>query len=119
MLLAGKMEYKYRNDNTFEQTVKILTTIFGECTHTFRKRFRCLPTVKSNHVGFISYSMTVNRRCEEFNIASTKADQFKCLDYVCGLQLRNGSEIRMRRINRLELEQEKMTQRCSSTNETA
>ncbi|XP_052562119.1 uncharacterized protein K02A2.6-like [Culex pipiens pallens] len=92
---------------TFEQTVDILKAIFGEGISTFRKRFRCLQTVKSGH--FISYSATVNRRCEEFNIGATKADQFKCLVYVCGLQSPNDAEIRMRLINRMEMEPEKVT----------
>ncbi|XP_055604578.1 uncharacterized protein K02A2.6-like [Uranotaenia lowii] len=74
----------------------------------FRKRYRCLQTVKSSHEDYISYSAAVNRRCEEFNVGRTTVDQFKCLVFVCGLQSPDEAEIRMRLINRLETEPDTM-----------
>lgn len=89
-------------DKSFEDTVQILTKIFGAQVSQFNVRYRCFQISKSEGDDIIAYASRVNRECEKFKLSELNADQFKCLIFVCGLKAPSDAEYRIRLLNKLE-----------------
>ena len=72
--LGTDENYKYTNfglprrtgDISWEETVNILSSIFGEWVSLFQTRFSCLNMVKRENEDFVTYAGNVNRMCERF-----------------------------------------------------
>ncbi|XP_055622890.1 uncharacterized protein K02A2.6-like [Toxorhynchites rutilus septentrionalis] len=92
-------------DFSFEDTVKKLKKLFGCQKSLFNARYQCLQYVKNEVDDFSSYSASVNKHCEAFQIGKLSSDQFKTLRFVCGLQSPRDSDIRTRLIGKLEAEE--------------
>ncbi|XP_055622834.1 uncharacterized protein K02A2.6-like [Toxorhynchites rutilus septentrionalis] len=92
-------------DFSFEDTVKKLKKLFGRQKSLFNARYQCLQYVKNEVDDFSSYSASVNKHCEAFQIGKLSSDQFKTLRFVCGLQSPRDSDIRTRLIGKLEAEE--------------
>ncbi|XP_055645146.1 uncharacterized protein K02A2.6-like [Toxorhynchites rutilus septentrionalis] len=90
---------------SFEDTVKKLKKLFGRQKSLFNARYQCLQYVKNEVDDFSSYSASVNKHCEAFQIEKLSSDQFKTLRFVCGLQSPRDSDIRTRLIGKLEAEE--------------
>lgn len=89
---------------SFEETVETLTKIFGPQSSIFSKRYRCLQLVKSEADDIINYAAKVSRACEDFEFHNMKADQFKCLVFVCGLKGHSYADIRAKLLSRMDSE---------------
>lgn len=92
---------KKPSENTFEQTVEILKTMFGEPESLFSIRYNCLKMVKKSNDDHIVFASLVNRECERFKFNDLTVDQFKCLIFISGLQAQD-KEIRTRLLMKLE-----------------
>lgn len=92
---------KKANENTFDETVKILTRMFGEPESLFSIRYNCFKLMKKQSDDYITFASLVNKECERFKFADLNADQFKCLIFICGLQA-NDKDIRTRLLMKLE-----------------
>lgn len=109
----GTREYnKYVNfilpqnprDLSFNETVQILSKIFGEQSSLFNIRYQCFQVSKSPSDDYLTYAGKVNRECERFKINEITADQFKCLIFICGLNNPEDADIRTRILARIEQE---------------
>lgn len=93
---------QHPRDISFENTVKMLTNIFGKKTSLFYTRSKCLQLVKSGTDDFIAYAGHVNRACEQFKLKDLTEDQFKCLIFVSGLHSSQYNDIRTKILSKLE-----------------
>lgn len=109
----GTLEYnKYVNfilpqnprDLSFNETVQILSKIFGEQSSLFSIRYQCFQISKSLSDDYLTYAGHVNKECERFRINEITADQFKCLIFICGLKNPEDMDIRTRILSRIEQE---------------
>lgn len=82
------------HDLTFNETVTELKAIFGQNMSVFNTRFKCLQTQKSSAEDMVTYAGRVNRACEEFQLATITADQFKALIFVAGLSTGVDADVR-------------------------
>nr|CAX83705.1 Gag-Pol polyprotein [Schistosoma japonicum] len=109
----GTREYnKYMNfilpqnprDISFDDTVNILSKIFGEQSSLFNIRYQCFQISKSPSDDYLTYAGKVNRECERFKLNEITADQFKCLIFICGLKNPEDVDVRTRILARIEQE---------------
>ncbi|XP_065092789.1 uncharacterized protein K02A2.6-like [Ochlerotatus camptorhynchus] len=89
---------------TFADTVETLKEMFGHQTSVFFRRFQCLQTRKRDADDFVTYASAVNKSCEDFNVNTITADQFKCLIFVAGLHSEKNKDIRTRLLAKMESE---------------
>lgn len=87
---------------SFDETVQILTNVFGEKSSLFNLRWKCLNLTKRDDEDFFSYAGIVNRECQQFKLEELTADRFRCLIFVQGLTASKDSEIRARILTKLE-----------------
>ncbi|XP_037040283.1 uncharacterized protein K02A2.6-like [Bradysia coprophila] len=92
---------KKSNENSLEETVKILKRMFGEPESLFSIRYNCMKLVKKSSDDFIAFASIVNKECERFDFAKLTSDQFKCLIFICGLPTCD-KEFRTRLLMKLE-----------------
>lgn len=88
----------------FDETVETLKKIFGRKISDFATRYQCLKFEKKINQDFLTYAGLVNKYCEDFKLASTTVDQFKCLIFVCGLTQPTDADIRTRLLAKIESE---------------
>ena len=107
----GPLEHnKYANyilpsqprDYDFEETIDILTKIFGEKSSEFNLRYQCLNLAKREGDDFVTHTGIVNQMCERFKLKSLSEDQFRCLIFICSLQSPKDAELRLRLLNKVE-----------------
>ena len=48
----------------------------------FARRYRCMQLEKASTDDYIAYAGLVNKQCEDFQLSTLTADQFKCLMFV-------------------------------------
>lgn len=94
---------QHPRDIKFEDTIKMLTDIFGRKTSLFYTRSKCLQLVKSSTDDFIAYAGHVNRACEQFKLKDLTEDQFKCLIFVSGLRSSQYNDIRTKILSKINL----------------
>ncbi|CAH8467909.1 unnamed protein product [Dicrocoelium dendriticum] len=95
---------KNPRDFRFDETVQILTSIFGEQASLFSIRYNCLKLLKRDSHDFITHAGVVNRECERFKLGTMTPDQFKSLIFVCSLQSHADADVRTRILHKLEQE---------------
>ena len=83
------------------QTVKLSSELFGPNTSLFHKRWKCLDIFKDDQQD-LTFVATVNKHCNNFNLADLTADDFKCLIFAQGLVSTEDTEIRHRVLTKLE-----------------
>lgn len=93
---------KNPRDISFEETVKILSQIFGEQSSLFNIRYQCLKIVKAGNDDWVQHASIINRECERFKLSAMTEDQFKCLVFVCSLQSSEDADIRTRILSKIE-----------------
>ncbi|CAH8528395.1 unnamed protein product [Schistosoma rodhaini] len=93
---------KNPRDISFEETVKILSQIFGEQSSLFNIRYQCLKIVKAGNDDWVQHASIVNRECERFKLSAMTEDQFECLVFVCSLQSSEDPDIRTRILSKME-----------------
>ncbi|XP_055527816.1 uncharacterized protein K02A2.6-like [Wyeomyia smithii] len=93
-------------DFSFEDTVKKLKQLFGMRTTLFSKRYQCFQLSKRTEEDYVTYAAAVNKRCEDFELNRTTADQFKSLIFICGLRSPKEADVRTRLLAKLESEGE-------------
>ncbi|XP_055589226.1 uncharacterized protein K02A2.6-like [Uranotaenia lowii] len=95
---------RHPREFTFDQVVEKLNAIFRQPKSLFSQRYECLQAQKNEADDYITYAGTINRHCENFDLARLIVDQFKALIFVKGLQSPKDSEIRARLLSKLESE---------------
>ncbi|CAH8546802.1 unnamed protein product [Schistosoma rodhaini] len=93
---------KNPRDISFEETVKMLSQIFGEQSSLFSIRYQCLKIVKAGNDDWVQHASIINRECERFKLSAMTEDQFKCLVFVCSLQSSEDADIRTRILSKIE-----------------
>ena len=73
---------KKSEEISFQETIKILSKIFGERDSLFHTQYKCFNIVKQEDEDFISYASKVNLQWELFKIKEIEEDMFKCLIFV-------------------------------------
>lgn len=96
-------------DFSFIDTVSRLKQMFGKKISLFNQRYNCMNTTKSSQEDFVAYAARVNKKCEEFQISQIKADQFKCLIFVCGMRSPADAEIRIKLLNLIDSKSDSIT----------
>ena len=82
----------------FTEIVNILKKLFS-CKTSFHKRWKCLNLVRKQE-DFTIFAAIVNKHCDDFKLAESSADNFKCLIFVQGLVAAKDIEI----LNKLQNE---------------
>lgn len=93
-------------DITFDETKKILTTIFDHQLSLFNARYNVLKIQKKSSDDYVTYAGIVNKQCERFKLGDLTNDQFKCLIFVCGLSSNTETDIRTRLLSKIETDPE-------------
>ncbi|CDW60186.1 gag pol polyprotein [Trichuris trichiura] len=101
---AGYILLRHPRDVRFDETVNILTQMFGQQRSLFNARYRCLNLTKNAHDDYITYGGIVNRECQRFQLGTLSEDNFKCLIFVCGLQSLNDAAVRLKLLNKIKTE---------------
>ena len=87
---------------SFQETIQLLTKIFGEKSSLFNTRWKCLNLAKKDSEDYTTFASVVNRECEKFKLSELTSDMFKCLIFVQGITAPKDSEIRSRLLSKLE-----------------
>lgn len=87
---------------SFQETIKTLTSMFGERSSLFHTRFSCLNIVKQNDDDFVTYAGKVNQECERFLLHELTIDMFKCLVFVKGLTDSRDKDVRSKILSKME-----------------
>ncbi|KER33480.1 hypothetical protein T265_00595 [Opisthorchis viverrini] len=82
------------SDLTFDETVAVLSSIFGEQASLFSRRVHCMNLSKNASEDWVTYAGKVNKDMTE--------DEFKCLIFVCGLTSPEDTDIRARILSKVE-----------------
>ena len=93
-------------DISFEETVLILSKLFGEQCSEFRKCYNCLTVTKRDYEDWMSYVSRINSDFEKSDFKSISNDHFKCLLFVCGLRNARYTDVRSRILKLIEEKQE-------------
>ena len=70
----------------------------------FHKRWKCLNLTKRDSNDYVGFASVVNKICDDFKLAESSADNFKCLIFAQGPVSAKDSEIRCRVLSKLENE---------------
>ena len=70
---------------TYQETIQILTKIFGKQSSLFNTRWQCLNLKKKDCEDYTTFASTVNWYCERFQLNEITPDRFKCLIFILGL----------------------------------
>ncbi|XP_040175263.1 uncharacterized protein K02A2.6-like [Anopheles arabiensis] len=89
-------------DVSFQDTVSILSSLFGRAESLFSKRYKCMKLTKAQSEDIFTFICRVNRSCVDYQFSSMSENQFKCLTLVCGLKDEADSDIRTRLLARIE-----------------
>lgn len=89
-------------ETKYEDLKGKLTTLFGEKTSVFRRRYNAFHVVKSASEDFKTYATRVNQLHERGRIKEMSDDQSKCMLFVAGLQEVTYKELRKKLIRQLE-----------------
>ena len=76
----------------FDETVLILSNIFGDRSSLFNIRWQCLNLVKG-YEDFVTYARVVNRSCDKFKLNELTSDLSKCLIFVQDLTVNKDIKI--------------------------
>ena len=90
---------------SFRPTIQILRKIFGEQSSLFNTRWQCLNLTKKDFEDYKTFSSTVNRYCERFQLNEITPDIFKYLVFIQGLTSPSKNEVRARLLTKLEQDQ--------------
>ncbi|VDO90758.1 unnamed protein product [Heligmosomoides polygyrus] len=91
-------------DVSFKQTVATLKDLFGPSQSLLGGRYACMKLVKDASDDFVTYAGRVNRECAKFKLSECNEDQFKCLIFVCGLQSSDEAFIRLKLLDKIEVD---------------
>ncbi|VDP25173.1 unnamed protein product, partial [Heligmosomoides polygyrus] len=89
---------------SFDQAVKTLKDLFGPQQSLFGARYVCMKLVKNPKDDFATYAGHVNRECAKFKLAECDHNQFKCLIFVCGLHAPEDAFIRLKLLDKIEVD---------------
>ncbi|XP_040158056.1 uncharacterized protein K02A2.6-like [Anopheles arabiensis] len=89
-------------DVSFQDTVSILSSLFGRAESLVSKRYKCMKLTKAQSEDILTFICRVNRSCVDYQFSSMSENQFKCLTLVCGLKDEADSDIRTRLLARIE-----------------
>lgn len=92
---------KLPRDNSFDETVKILKSLFGSVESLTKIRFSCLQAEKLDSESFVTYLSRVNKLCEDFQFTKMSIDDFKCIIFIFGLKSEKYNDIRTRLLLKL------------------
>nr|CAH8866294.1 unnamed protein product [Trichobilharzia regenti] len=87
---------------SFDETVTVLSQIFGEQSSMFNIRYQCFQLTKMPSDDYVTYAGKVNKECERFKPHEMTSDQFKCLIFICGLKNPEDTDIRTRLLSLVE-----------------
>ena len=97
-ILPNKLE-----EMSFEETIEILSKMFGEWDSLFHTRYKCLNIIKEDDEDFVAYTGKVNAQCKWLDL---KEDMFKCLIFVQGLTSNKDKVIQSKILTMLEQDTE-------------
>ena len=78
--------------------------IFGEQSSLFNTCWQCLKLTKKDFEDYKTFTSTVNRVCESFQLNEITPDIFECLIFIQGLTSSSEKEVC---ITKLEQDQKK------------
>lgn len=87
---------------TFKETVEILNKLFRIPESQFCRRWKCLQSVKKETETYTEYTARMNKLCEDFNLKTMTADEFKCLMFLVGLKNSKDAPVRSKLHSKLE-----------------
>lgn len=59
--------------------------------------------MKESNDDYIDLASLVNKQCENLQLGTLTADQFKCLIFVCGLTSPEDADVRTRALSTIEM----------------
>ena len=89
----------------FQETIQIQTKIFGEQSSLFNTCWQCLNFTKKDCEDYATFTSTVNRYRERFQLNEITPDMFKCLIFIQELTSHSEKEVRTRLITKLAQDQ--------------
>ena len=90
------------SDISFEDRVKILTSIFGENVSIFQMKYQVFNLAKNIRDDFSTYAEIAKQEFERSRLKVLTEDQFKSLIFVLGLKSSYDQEIRAKMLAKLE-----------------
>ena len=104
---------KKSNELTFDETIKLLTELYGTKSSLFHKRWVCLNLKRTEEQDYVTFASVVNKHCDDFKLSSLSIDNFKCLVFTQGLIEQQDSEIRRRALVKMEAEPDLTVQKLA------
>ncbi|KAL6739271.1 hypothetical protein Aduo_012745 [Ancylostoma duodenale] len=86
----------------FDNAISTLKDLFGPQQPLFSTHYTRMKLIKDPKGDLAIYAGRVIRECAKFKLAECNKDQFKCLNFVCGLQSNEDAFIRLMLLDKIE-----------------